>query len=1022
MYPAVILAAKKPELTDIVYPAVDLALALKTRQRKRLPVRQVLCAQLVGRGDETVLLSAALAALRSGQGDTVLMVGEAGVGKSRLVREAEHLARNQGVRILHGRATDGATGAYRPIAEALLSTLRSSETNLQDLNTRAELDSFRPILGRLIPEWRRDEAQPAGRPGSGADDSTFLLGEAILRLLRALGTEHGCLLVLEDLHWADADTLAVVEYLTDNLRTEPVLLLVTIRSDERSAALTLARTMAARRVGQVVELERLGAVEVAEMARICLDVATIPESVAGFLSTYTDGLPFLIEELLASWIGSGALVPDGEGWTVAEELTPIAPLTFADTVNRRLGALGGETRRMLQLAALLGPRFDWTLLPPATGLDERDVLDRLRGAIEAQLVRASGTGPGHTLFDFRHALTRAAILSELLPPEQAVLSARLLTLVEEAHPDLPDEWCDLAASLAQAAGDVNRAAYFLLRLGRRALAGVALTTAETTLDRALKLSPTDTALRREIEEVLTEVLSLAGKWERVLLVGERMLVDLHETPGSAEQQARVHLRITRAVIAAGRWTEAADHLQAARLLVGQIRDDDVLAHLDALSAHLAIERGTLQEAVAFAQNALDRAERAGLPEIACEALEVLGRCARVHDLDGAEAAFARAHRIAEQHGLIVWRLRALHELGTIDIFRDARIERLAEARSLAIEAGALATAAMVDIQIAACLDQRGQFELELEVAHRSEDLARAIHLPTTAAIALLFQAAAHAKQGNRASMETAITQALHLAGNESELVAVACEDRACASLVEEKREEALRDLENAMTAVAGAPATTPGPFRGMWALLRTLESVEGSDPCALVRASGVTINPVNRSYVAFAEAILLGRSGWSEAATALAERADADLVGLDWYRHLGHRLLAEAAIKDGWGHPTTWLWDAVSYFEEQRLHKVVVACRSLLRRAGVPPTHASRSHSSVPEPFRSLDVTRREMEVLSVLAEGLSNREIGERLYLSPRTVEKHVASLMAKTETHSRSQLVALAVSVGASSPPIGA
>jgi DNA-binding CsgD family transcriptional regulator/tetratricopeptide (TPR) repeat protein len=983
-------------------------------------MRQVLCPQLIGREEETALLGAALAAAQTGKGDAVLLLGEAGVGKSRLSREVERLARDQGVRILHGRATEGATGAYRPIAAALLSTLRSGETSLMNLRRLAELDPFQSILARLVPEWQ-DDGPTSGQIGSGSEDSTLLLGEAILRLLRAIDSGHGCLLVLEDLHWADAESLAVVEYLTDTLQSESVLLVATIRSDERSAAVKLARAMAARRVGQVIELERLDRSRINEMARTCLDTASCPPPIDDLLTLYTDGLPFLVEELLASWIDSGSLVPASDGWTVADELVPIAPRTFADTVNRRLTALGPETRRVLQLAALLGPHFDWTLLAAAMGLEDTDILDRLRAAIDAQLVIAGGAGQGNSTFGFRHALTRAAILTELLPPERASLATRLLALVDESHSGLPDEWCDVAASLAEIAGDVDRAARCLLVSGRRALAGAALTTAESILDRAAKLAPSDAALSLEIEEVLTEVLSLAGKWERVLLVGERMLAKLRSMPASEEQQAREHMCIARAVIAAGRWVEAEDHLAAARLLASQLHNEDVHARLSALSAHFAIERGTLEEAVAFAHAALDGAERAGLPGVACEALEVLGRCARVHDLSGAESAFERAHRIAERHGLVVWRLRALHELGTIDIFRDARTDRLVEARTLAVQAGALATAAMVDIQIAACLDQRGEFEAELQVAHRSEDLARAVHLSLTAAIALLFQAAAHAKQGNRAAMETAIAQALDLAGSEPDILAVVWEDRAFASLVDEKREQALGELEQAMAIVAGMPATTPGPFRGIWALLCTLESTDGPAACALVRDSGVTINPVNRSYVAYAEAISLGRSGRGEAASAIVARADADLPGLDWFRHLGHRLLAEAAIKDGWGHPVVWLSDAVSYFEEHRLHKLAVACRSLLRRAGVPPSHSARTHTDVPAPFRSLSITRREMEVLMVLAEGLSNREIGERLYLSPRTVEKHVASLMAKTETHTRSQLAALAVSAGVSSPPIG-
>jgi DNA-binding CsgD family transcriptional regulator len=191
-----------------------------------------------------------------------------------------------------------------------------------------------------------------------------------------------------------------------------------------------------------------------------------------------------------------------------------------------------------------------------------------------------------------------------------------------------------------------------------------------------------------------------------------------------------------------------------------------------------------------------------------------------------------------------------------------------------------------------------------------------------------------------------------------------------------------------------------------------VEDKDGAAARETVRRSGAAVNPINRGYVGYAEAIALGRAGHAAEAAAAVERADIDLAGLDWSRHLGRRVVAEAAIAAGWGDPATWLWEAYTYFESKGLRSLASACKSLLRRMGVPAARTSRRHSEVPAALRCLGITRRELEVLSLLAEGLSNKEIGERLYLSPRTVEKHVASLLSKTETRSRTALASWSAS----------
>jgi DNA-binding CsgD family transcriptional regulator len=169
------------------------------------------------------------------------------------------------------------------------------------------------------------------------------------------------------------------------------------------------------------------------------------------------------------------------------------------------------------------------------------------------------------------------------------------------------------------------------------------------------------------------------------------------------------------------------------------------------------------------------------------------------------------------------------------------------------------------------------------------------------------------------------------------------------------------------------------------------------------------VQPINRAYVQYAQAVHLGRRGRAAEAAEAVAAGDRSLGYAPWYLHMGRRLLAEAAIQAGWGDPAAWLREAQAFCQEHGYEAVASACRSLLRRCGVRST-AGRGHAGVPEPFASQGVTQRELEVLAVLPEGLSNKEIAARLYLSPKTVEKHVASLMDKLEVRSRAQLAALA------------
>ena len=195
-----------------------------------------------------------------------------------------------------------------------------------------------------------------------------------------------------------------------------------------------------------------------------------------------------------------------------------------------------------------------------------------------------------------------------------------------------------------------------------------------------------------------------------------------------------------------------------------------------------------------------------------------------------------------------------------------------------------------------------------------------------------------------------------------------------------------------------SPATIAPPFLGLWPLLGALLGRDAADAAARVGAAHGTRHLVVAALLGYADAVSAGRQGRTddaEAAFAAADRQMGPLVA--WYRQYARRLAAEAALADGWGEPVAWLREAAAYFAARGDDRVAAACRALLRRVGAPVPRPA-GDGDLPGPLRALGVTEREADVLRLVAQGLGNREIAERMFLSPRTVEKHVASLLSKT------------------------
>ena len=932
----------------------------------------MLCPIMLGRERELRVLQASWGS----PGQMVVVRGTAGIGKSRLVREFAAWAREAGGTVLMGRCSPTAADVpLRPLREALLTAARSG------LRPSAKLAPFLPTLRALVPDWAETTGLDAAT-GLGADRGTIVLAEGLLRLMTEWSAP-GCpaLLVVEDVHWSDPETLKVLEYLADHLDGQPVLVVATARGDQGGDGVDMIDVLEARRAATAIEVEALDQSQSESVLRQCLGVEALPAGLAEAVVARSDGIPFFIEELLAT--------------ALADPTGRVVPSSIGAALGARLASLPEPAAELLRYAAVLGRQFDWHVVAAALRCPPDDAIVRLRRASGAQLIEADGGG-----FRFRHALTVDAVQALLLPGERQAICANLSDALENLHPDLEGELCQLAANLAEGAGNHVRAAALWLEAARRALREGSLASAEVLALRAQSERPV------EAGRVLLSTWVLAGQPLLAVEAGHRIL----SSTADPALHTEVRFDLVDAMIDAGRWDDAKAYLDGVRSTSGTIGLHKARRAIG--EAEVALAHGDRPAALAFARTALAEANDAGLSEEKCRALWLIGRVERGRDAGAASAAFEEAYRYASRHRLAVYRARALLELGTIDMFETLATGRLEQARQDALATGALSTVAMIDLQLAATFSCRGQAALTLASAERCEEVSRRFGL-SSLSMSLALQGVAYGFSGNPTEMEDRVAAARGTGGDRDtvEMITLA-NGVALYHLGEGQFGAAIAALDRAMDLLRGAGGGAH-PFPGRWALVRTLVDDGGAGARAECRALDFD-TAMSRATLRMADAVASGREG-GDAGTIFAE-ADAALGRFEagFLRSLARLLVAPCAHRDGWGDPPAWLREALSNFDQLDLANFAGQCRSALRAMGEPVPRRARSEAaSVPGPLAAQGVTAREVEVMAQLVAGRSNRQIAEALYLSVRTVEKHVERLLMKTGC-SRSDVGDLAADAG--------
>jgi DNA-binding CsgD family transcriptional regulator len=956
---------------------------------------------VVGRGEEVRAVDEALSAARDGRGGAVFVVGESGIGKSRLMDVGIDRATAAGMVVLRGRASAiGPSVSFRPFTEAILHLLRTEPVE------PAALGSYAAALGRLVPEW---SAPPAG----SAAESPVTLGEAVLRLTAVAGNGRGCLLALDDLHDADTATLATLEYLIDNVEGQPALLLCGLR-DTAGAALTVVREAAQRGRGLLVELGRLSRADLRPLvaAHLGTDPAAVPPDALDLVWAGSAGNPFLAEEVVTALVQEKVVIRDGPVWVSADPGGAALPPALARPLAARIAALDDRTREVLSVAVVFGPRFPVAVLARTTGLTEDDVLSLLRDDLAGTLVEPDGD-PGW--FAFGHPLGRAAVLAQLGDDERFRWAARLADAVEALHPGLPEEWCELAATLRLAAGQRPAAGRLFAEAGGRALGRGATTAAVDLLSQAWELLAGDPAMRAEILEQLLPALAEDGLVDRAL----SSMAALDQLDGLApDRRAALHTRLAWALEVAGRVDEALAQVDTARALLGPDAEAAEHAEIDLVAAHLAYDQpgpGRCEAAEELARRAATVAESVPLPVVACRAWLLLAAIARQRDVAEATACLEHAHSLAVLHRLPLWELHALVRLGNDDALRTGDRTRLHRARDQASAAGSVTARYQVETSSALHAILRGDLAEARDLLDAALAATVRFRQSETMRYALLLRVVLAGHRGDRAGLTEALREFERHHGNVT-LHAPRIHGLAGAfcALLEEDHARARQDLALAVRYQdVGGDVDHLSGRHGLHLLLGVLEGTAGWPEWRAVHTDPAATLRWDRQFALFARAVLLGRDGKRRR----AERVMVDALRVaEPYaisRHLALRLVGEAALDDGWGDPIGWLRAAERFFHRRKVPAVARACRALLRRTGVRVQQHRAGTDEIPPRLRSAGVTAREYEVLGLLAGRLNNQEIAARLHLSPRTVERHVGNLLTKTGLPNRIALSGLALDV---------
>ncbi|MEW2157507.1 AAA family ATPase [Streptomyces sp. NPDC007189] len=986
----------------------------------------------VGRTDELDTLNAALARARAGEPQALLLGGEAGVGKTRLVEEFAALTGRHAVVAVGGCVEIGADGLpFAPFAAALR-TLRDALPEEFAAAARGQEEE----LARLLPDL--------GEAGAGHHDEQGMtrLFELTVRLLERVAAERPVVLVLEDLHWADASTRHLLAYLFRTLRTGRLLVLASYRSDDIHRRHPLRPLLA--------ELDRLRTVRRIELARFTR--AEVGGQIAGILAAEPD--PAQVDDIFERSDGNAFFV---EELAVAARDGCCAGLTdsLRDLLLVRVEALPESAQRVARIVAEGGSTVEYRLIAAVAQLGEDDLIEALRAAVGANILTVTPAGDGYR---FRHSLVREAVADDLLPGERSRLNRRYAEALE-ADPTLvpADARVMRLASYWYHAHDPAKALPAVLDASVVARRRHAYTEQLGLLERAMELwdgvpeevrsalrpvdytevyppcgcDPATTPLR--YLDLMAEA-AVAGRFggerERALKITKRALRLLEDEPDPL-RAAWFWIQRSRLVQAQARG-DGRQELATAQDLVRGLPPSEVHAEVLALAANWSMLHRPGPEAFAAAERAVEYARMVGAREIELHARLTLG-CLEV-DAGDTDTGLDRMRQVlrdtlAEGVHQVAGRtyVNLPSQLQGIGRDREA-VVLLREGIAFARAQGLLDSESWIRGNLAEALYALGDWA---EAAEAAAHASRAGHSAKTRGTGALHLAHLALARGDLAEAGRQLAAARAHYGTHDPMpqhslplarvvLGVAAEEGRTA----DARAELLRALDD------GFP---PGTQRYGWPLLRAAAGAE-AEARALPAAEPGRAEILDRlgeavRHLATGAPLWRAYEQWTRAELRRAQGAD---TADDWspvvtafecldrpydLARVRHRLAA-ALLADGGDDERDRALELLRLAAAVAAHldarSLADAVARLAQRARLTLTGPPRQALAPADPAAALGLTSRERDVLRLVSAGRTNRQIAEELFISPKTASVHVSNILSKLGVSGRGEAAALAHRLG--------
>ena len=572
----------------------------------------------VGRVEERELLEQMWEKAAGGERQVGLVAGEPGIGKTRLVTHAALSRHGEGANVLYGRCEEDLATPYGPWIEALSHYVEHAPDEV----LKAHVDTHGGELTRLVPALRtRIPETPAPRT-TDPETERYVLFSAIGGLLEAASAQRAMVLLLDDLHWADKPTLALLKHLVGGNSRQSLLMLGTYRDSELSRDHPLTVTLADLRSEEGVQRIVLKGLDEGDVVSIMEAAAgremdTLGRRLAADIAGETDGNPFFVSELLRHLIESGRLTRrEHGGWELEGEISNLGlPQSVREVVGRRIERLGESSRSALAAAAVIGRDFDVDLLLEVTGLGEDELLDLLEKAVAASILMERANRPGS--FTFAHALITHTLYEDLSATRRARLHKRVAEAIEETCggdpgarvAELANHWAAATRSV-----DSDKALEYSRRAGERALENLAPDEAVRWFSQALELQSQqqdpDRAERCDILIGLGEAQKQTGDsdFRQTLLDASALAEEL----GDGDRLASAAMTNNRGFMSAAGITDedVISKLESALKLAGESQLERRATLLSLLSLEL-IWAGDPERRLGLAEQALELARESG---------------------------------------------------------------------------------------------------------------------------------------------------------------------------------------------------------------------------------------------------------------------------------------------------------------------------------------------------------------------------------------------------------------------------